>query len=101
MSIVSESQAAASPSYIHLAYVSAETAATCLLSAGIILGLVILARTALETCRSRAARRRASEASRPNASGARKDLNRSNEDGSFAQCLLYSIRYYLDLSRWA
>lgn len=53
MRIVTESQPVAKPNYVHLAYISAEAPAKFLLSAGIILGIVILIRGALSAWRRR------------------------------------------------
>ncbi len=60
MRIVAESQAVGRPSYVHLAYVSAETAVTFFLGAaiilGLVLGLVILVRGAFSAWQNRKAK---------------------------------------------
>ena len=61
MRIVAESQPVLKSSYVHLAYVSAEPAATFLLSVGILLGITILIKAALSTWRSRSERLRNQE----------------------------------------
>jgi hypothetical protein len=58
MKVVTASQPVSKPSYIHLAYVSAETAATFLLSAGVVLGLVILFKGAVSVWRNRTTKKR-------------------------------------------
>ena len=54
MRVVAESQPVLKPGYVHLAYVSAENTATLLLSAGIVLGIIILLRAALSAWHTRA-----------------------------------------------